>query len=232
MLHLLLSLALAGAGSAAAYTPTEDYSVHHSRGFTILISPEVRAVPGQKAAALAFIDRKLAEIVRRVPKDAVNRLREVRIWVEWTQTEEGSTYHPSVDWLIQNGYNPDKERSVQVSNLRHFIDWGSSDQPMILLHELAHAYHHVVLGYEDPSVLAAYKHALDTDLYAAVPYVHGGTPRAYALTNEKEYFAELSEAYFGRNDFFPYTRDDLRKYDPAGFEMIERAWKAPESGRP
>ena len=30
--------------------------------------------------------------------------------------------------------------------------------------------------------------------------------RHYALTNHKEFFAEMSEAYFGMNDFFPFNR--------------------------
>lgn len=48
---------------------------------------------------------------------------------------------------------------------------------------------------------------------------------AYALTNELEYFAELSEAYLGRNDFYPYVRKDLEKYDPKGYELMKNTWK-------
>ncbi|MGO9112581.1 MAG: hypothetical protein ACLP9L_25400 [Thermoguttaceae bacterium] len=31
--------------------------------------------------------------------------------------------------------------------------------------------------------------------------------RHYALTDHKEFFAEMSEAYFGMNDFFPFVLD-------------------------
>ena len=48
--------------------------------------------------------------------------------------------------------------------------------------------------------------------------------RAYALTNPFEYFAEDTEAYFTRNDFFPYTREELRQHDPAMFELLTRLW--------
>jgi hypothetical protein len=47
---------------------------------------------------------------------------------------------------------------------------------------------------------------------------------ADALTNEYEYFAELSEAYFWRNDFFPFNRNQLYEYDPMGAEMIRTGW--------
>ena len=48
------------------------------------------------------------------------------------------------------------------------------------------------------------------------------------MNNEKEYFAEATEAYFGRNDFQPFTRDELKEFDPEMFEMIRRVWQLPE----
>jgi len=48
--------------------------------------------------------------------------------------------------------------------------------------------------------------------------------RAYAATNEREYFAETTEAFFGRNDFYPFTRADLEKHDPEMFHLLARVW--------
>lgn len=45
------------------------------------------------------------------------------------------------------------------------------------------------------------------------------------ILNEKEYFAELTEAYFGKNDFYPFTRAELKTHDPKGYRMIEAVWK-------
>ena len=39
-----------------------------------------------------------------------------------------------------------------------------------------------------------------------------------------EYFAELSEAYFGENDFYPFNREELKAFDLEGFEAIESLW--------
>ena len=50
--------------------------------------------------------------------------------------------------------------------------------------------------------------------------------KAYAATNQEEYFAELTEAYFGQNDWFPHNREELRNYDPRGYKMIEEVWSA------
>ena len=97
----------------------------------------------------------------------------------------------------------------------------------MVLHELAHAYHHLVLGDDCKSIEAAYKHAVDKKLYESVAYCGGGKQRAYALTNAKEYFAELSEAYFGKNDFYPFVRSELEQYDPVGFQLMEQIWGKP-----
>ena len=51
--------------------------------------------------------------------------------------------------------------------------------------------------------------------------------RAYALTNAQEFFAETTEAFFGRNDFFPFTRDELRRHDPETFALLAKLWGAP-----
>ena len=71
---------------------------------------------------------------------------------------------------------------------------------------------------------AAYRQAIERKLYESVEFVTGGKRKAYAATNTAEYFAEMSEAYFGKNDFFPFTRDEFEKHDPAGFAMVKKAW--------
>ena len=48
--------------------------------------------------------------------------------------------------------------------------------------------------------------------------------RAYAMNNVAEYFAELSEAYFGLNDYHPFTRGQLEAHDPEGLRAVAEAW--------
>ncbi len=98
------------------------------------------------------------------------------------------------------------------------------------MHEMAHAYQFGVLGEDHPAAQKAYRKAMDKKLYQSVAHVHGGTRKAYAATNDKEYFAELTEAYFGKNDFFPFTREDLKKYDPAGYKLMQDVWGPPRDG--
>ena len=95
-----------------------------------------------------------------------------------------------------------------------------------MLHELAHAYHFLVLGERHPGIAAAYRQAVERKLYDEVEHASGAKRRAYALRNEKEYFAELSEAYFGKNDFYPFSRADLQKHDPAGYRLLDQLWSS------
>jgi len=48
--------------------------------------------------------------------------------------------------------------------------------------------------------------------------------RAYAMTKHKEYFAELTEALFGKNDFEPSDRKELMQMDPGGFTVVATKW--------
>jgi hypothetical protein len=51
--------------------------------------------------------------------------------------------------------------------------------------------------------------------------------RHYALTDQKEFFAEMSESYFGMNDFFPFNREELQKAEPELFKLMEDVWGKP-----
>lgn len=91
---------------------------------------------------------------------------------------------------------------------------------------MAHAVHQLFVlgGYSNPYVKLAYQQAMDRHLYDNVPGSSGQMGRAYAATNEKEYFAELTCAYFDRCGYFPFTRDELKKHDAVGYELMERLW--------
>jgi hypothetical protein len=216
-----------------AITPTSAYQRQTMAGFRVLIAPDLLADHAAKASAgIGLLSVKLNEVNRLLPAKATDTLRRgVGFWLEWARDEHGAQYHPSAEWLRQNGVNPDKEHCVEISNVQHFLDWCQSDQPMMIVHELAHAYHQQVLGFENAAVRAAYQSALTSRKYDAVPYIHGGLKRAYALTNEREYFAEITEAYFGKNDFFPYVRKDLAQFDPQGFALVESAWQVGNTGK-
>ena len=93
-------------------------------------------------------------------------------------------------------------------------------------HELAHAYHHQILdgGFNHAGIMKAFKAAKQRGDYEKVLSHTGRRTRHYALTDQKEYFAETTEAYFGVNDFYPFVRAELSEFDPPGFALMESVW--------
>jgi hypothetical protein len=137
-------------------------------------------------------------------------------------------YHPSKDWLISHNMNPSMAGGVEMINPYKFLFVGKyfSNQPYVFLHEFSHAYQDRYLSKADQSIISkAYTHALSLELYRSVHCVDGRIGDAYARTNDKEYFAELTEAYFGTNDWYPFNREQLKSYDPVGYAMIEKVWE-------
>jgi hypothetical protein len=203
-----------------------DYHQLAIEGWKVLVSSELRMRdPQTLARCLEVLSESLRGIVKGVPRAALEKIRHVPIWLEYDDSRNhGGVYHASRAWLIENNMNPAKEKSVQFTkNLATLI----ATQPMMVLHELAHAYHDQVLSFQDPLIMAAYQRALSSRRYDNVERNNGRHERAYAMTDHTEYFAELSEAYFGVNDFFPFTRAQLASFDPESFDVIAAAWNRP-----
>ncbi len=57
-------------------------------------------------------------------------------------------------------------------------------------------------------------------------YYSGRKSRAYGMNNPMEYFAELSEAYFGTNDMYPFVRAEVKVHDPKTYALLGKLWKA------
>lgn len=184
--------------------------------------------------ALPLLRAQLEEIVRVVPANAVAELQKVALWInpEYPGVTPRAEYHPDADWLTKNGRDPAMVKGVEFTNVRLFAA-ETRRMPNFVLHELAHAFHDRVLGFEHAQIEAAYQKAKSAGLYDRVQRQDSEGrkrfDRAYAMTNAKEYFAECSEAFFGKNDFFPFTREELRKHDPGMFELLTKLWGTPST---
>jgi hypothetical protein len=214
-----------GASAKKRFVGTDEYATREVEGWTVRVNRRLnKELKALGEPALRLLGVKLYDITRVVPANALRSLREVPIWLG---VEDGhapcAEYHPSREWLTMNGYNPDKARAVEIGNAARFLEW-SLDQPWMVLHELAHAYHDQVLGYEHTEIRSAFQHAKDSGAYESVLRAGGKMERAYALNNDQEYFAELSEAFFGVNDFYPFVRTELARHDAEGHRMIAKVW--------
>lgn len=179
--------------------------------------------------ALRNAEIQLSHIETLLPEKAVKKLRKVPIWV--TPGKRTVEYHWARKWLIDNGRNPDMAHCVQITDI-NALKRTRPTGPWVLLHELMHGYHDREVGEEDKkAIVKAYKSALAKGLYQNVLHSKRGRGtriKAYAATRMEEYFAENCEAYFGLNDFYPFVKAELREYDPAIYEIIERVYHVNE----
>jgi hypothetical protein len=210
-----------------AYDPTDHYETRQVEGWTVHVNKDLLTDHADTAAAaMRLLEVKLYDITRVVPAPAVAELRKVPLWLG-VKDRHGkhpcACYHPDVSWLQANGYNPDKAKAVDIANAATFLRW-THEQPWMVLHELAHAYHNRVLGFDNADVRSAYDKAVAGKKYESVMHWNGDMVRHYALNNDQEYFAETTEAYFGVNDFYPFNRPELKAVDPDGYALMQKAW--------
>ncbi len=208
----------------------KDYEIVDVKGWAFHIHKDfLRGDQDVLDNALKNAEIQLGHIETLVPEKAVKKLRKVPIWV--TPGRGTAEYHWKRKWLTDHGRNPDMAHCVQITNI-NILRRTRPTGPWVLLHELMHGYHDREVGAEDKKAVAkAYKSALAKGLYQKV--LHSKSRRdtrvkAYAATRMEEYFSETCEAYFGVNDFYPFVKAELRDYDPAIYEIIERVFHVNE----
>ena len=225
-----LTLALAACAVEPAVTkqpiPTTQYEKREVEGWTVYVN---RTLLGEQRLlgndALKLLQTKLYDIVRVVPERKCAELRKVPVWLGVDDgPNDRAQYHPSPDWLTKHGYNPDKAKGVEIGNATRFLKT-AIDQPSMVLHELAHAFHDQVLRFDHPGIRAAYDEAKKGGAYESVLRIGGAKERHYALTDPMEYFAEGTEAFFGTNDFYPFVRTELKLHDPTLYHLLQELWK-------
>lgn len=202
-------------------------------GWRVLI--DERLFANNRAAtekALELLRKQLREISEKVPASAVEKLRQVTLWFSprYPGVALKAEYHPGAGWLREHGRNPEMAKGVEFTNIPEF-ETETRRMPNFTLHELAHAFHDRFLsgGFGNPEIKAAYNRAKASGSYDRVERWNGDgkpktTERAYAMTNPMEYFAEMSEAFFSRNDFYPFNREELRQHDPEMERLLQRLW--------
>lgn len=210
-----------------------SFQTNSIEGWTALVDERLLAEDKEAIErALELLRTQLQEIVRVVPPEAVMKLREERLWFspEYPGVQPTAEYHPDARWLRDHHRNEAMARGIEFTNVRTF-EAESKRMPNFTLHEMAHAYHHRVLpgGFENAEIKAAYGRAKATGSYEEVERWfgngrHNTRERAYAMSNPMEYFAESTEAFFSRNDFFPFNRAELKAHDPAMEQLVAKLW--------
>jgi len=217
-------------GKEAAKKPRFDPVIKNIEGWTVDVDPKLLEGEHAEAGAqaLKMLANHLQRIVILMPEKPLAKMRKVGIWIEYDHPEinvEPGPYHPDVGWLTARGYDARLAKKVHITRAASLLERHHMiKHPAVILHELAHAYHDQFLGFDEPRIKAAYDKAMKAGLYDNVLMYNGKKVRAYAATNHKEYFAEGTEAYFYRNDFYPFVRAELKQYDPVLHDLLKDIW--------
>ena len=206
---------------------TADRIVKNIEGWRVSVDPEILSAENAEIGqeALKALANHLQRVRYIVPAERVRQLQTLPIWIDWNHKLGNMQYHPSRGWLEENGHDPRLGKHVHVPRAKQLLSpsqWAK--HPYVILHELAHAYHDQVMGFDQPEVITAFKAAKSAGLYEDVLLYTGRRVKHYGLTNHKEYFAESTEAYFGVNDFFPFVRAELKEYDPRTYQLMQSVW--------
>src|SRR5207253_6911933 len=173
-----------------------SHTLKQIEGWTVhvddrLLSGEDKEL-GERAMVLLGEHLKTSSAV--MPAEKLAQLKQVHIWLDRTHGGlRSAQYHPSKAWLAFNGYDLALAKCVHIPDAAGFVSPRlQHDQPWMVLHELAHAYHDQVLGFEEPRIKAAWKKFVASGKYESVRHVSGKKVRHYGLTDQKEFFAEMS----------------------------------------
>lgn len=137
-----------------------------------------------------------------------------------------------VFWLAPDGrrvsngrIEPGEGRTIATTLGHRFAIVDGEEETEVESDAREQAYRYQVLGYDHPGILAAFARAQLAGNYQSVLSHDGRMVRHYALTNEKEYFAEGTEAFLYRNDFYPFVRAELKEHDPGLYELLAEIWE-------
>ncbi|WP_423012805.1 hypothetical protein [Undibacterium sp. Di27W] len=192
------------------------------------------ADPKLTAAASSRLQQMLTAILEKLPAASHQHVKGRNFYLMWGPRspkggKKGYGHYMeailSVDPLRLPMYDPAWKNAVVIYSTDFFMSWDDVYIRHSLAHEIAHTWHQREVLRKNRQIIDALEAAKRAGLYKNVASLkRGNIGRAYALTNDHEYFAELSAAYFIGGTYFPYSREDLKKYDPIGYRMVEDLW--------
>ncbi len=204
-----------------------EHEVREIEGWTVHVDASLLEGEHQEMGELALriLAQRLHEIVLRIPEEPVARMQEVPIYLDRNHPMGNNHYHPGADWLVERGYDPDLTGAIHITHARTLIREASNPRSSsVTLHELAHAYHDQVLGFDHPGILEAYQKFCDSRKFDRVATLGGRQMPHYGLTDHKEFFAEMTETFFIGNYYYPFNHYELYHTHRPSYELMAEIW--------
>ncbi|MGI6220202.1 MAG: hypothetical protein ACOYJE_10235 [Bacteroidaceae bacterium] len=171
--------------------------------------------------ALAQLKSDIVAWQKAWPSAVTDAFRQDTVWVE------------AADFTIEyvgNALESGRAACVVVGNLADYAAAVAANQPQLLVNRVAQLYFDRYMPQEKKlAVYQAYAQGR-SEQYGSV-YASNGVKLLRDRVPDAQrsvtlYFAELSEAYWGENDFYPFDYEELERYDPRGFAALQSVYGA------
>jgi hypothetical protein len=212
--------------------PERSFQTVQPGQWTVLIEEQLPAnEPHLAKRALARLENKLGATLMALPDSAHALFRKLPIFLMYGSKAEGGGRDSGAEYFQRNApayhkeLDPRWKSCVVIYSARNYVQLSEFWSVKVLVHELAHAFQLERWPEKQPDIYQAWQNAVKRGLYRKVKDDKGAIlETAYAAKNQLEYFAELSCMYFVGCNYQPFNREELKSYDPVGYEMIEKMW--------
>jgi hypothetical protein len=188
--------------------------------------------------ALYRLDQKLGEAMKALPLSSHKDFTHLNFFLMYGPEsinggrnngleffpDRAPDYHPLLD--------PRWRNCIVVYSARNYIAISEFWALKALVHELSHAHHLLHWPENMPELYNCWQNAMRLNLYHNVQDTNGhNVEKAWACTNQLEYFAELSCMYFIGCNYYPFNRQQLQSYNPTGYALIQQMWLKPKQAK-
>ena len=213
-----------------------EYHTHEILGFTVHIQVEdVEEQPELAEEMLWFIRGQLQKMIEVLPLDKVKLLRNVETWVnndgDVDDDDETCSYACYVPERYRgDDFFEDRRGAVIIRDFERPLrnSWCCSFGLMI--HEMTHAYHDQFIadGFNNDLIEDTFEDAEDSGDYednqVLYPWWDDQYRDHYGMTNEREFFATMTQTFFLWYYVFPHTVRDVYELDRDTYQMVVNAW--------
>jgi hypothetical protein len=214
--------------------PAREYKTVHLDKWTVMVEKQLLSeAPDIARQAQLRLKLNLAKMLALLPAPSRARLMKLPIYLLYGPKakgggrDNGGEYFQKEAPKHNKNLDPRWHSCVVIYCAENYAKISDLWALKVLVHEFAHAYQLEQWPENQPDILRAWDNAMKNNLYRNVTNREGKSiPKAYALVNQLEYFAELSCMYFFQCDYQPFDRKELKSYDPQGYAMIREMWKA------
>lgn len=203
-------------------TPEVEQGEYQSReieGWTVEVATDLVRRQARGDALCELLWHKLHLVTRYLPEASLTKLREIPIRLE---AEPDTAVYPYI--FYQPPRDGDGKGIVEIADPNSFERW-QAIQTGELLKQLALAYYELHLTDEDRDRIEESLHAaIEKGTYDEVLRFDGRKVRHPALADPAAYFAELTVAYYGVSDHFPFIQFETRKHDADICRLLSELW--------